>query len=172
MAKNKTKEYEYRILTGKINLLVTKNTLKLKVGDTVYCKGFGKYLSGKYFINDITRTISTSGFATSATLIRMDFGKSLKSGGTVSDYHTSRHYSPDATDSSDNSKGKTDSKTATVVRKTHTVRKGETMWSIAVKYYKDGSKFTKIANINNIPIITKNGKKTCNIKVGQKLIIP
>ena len=166
-----TKEYEYHILTGKITLIVTGDTLKLKAGDTVYCKGFGKYLSGKYYINDITRTISSSGFTTSATLIRMSFGESLKTGGTVSDSHANRNYSPDTIYNSATVKKATTNKTI-VVKKYYTVQKGDTLWTLAVRFYGDGTKFTKIANANNIPVITKNGKQYCNIKVGQKLLIP
>lgn len=166
-----TKEHEYQILTGRINLIITKDTLKLKAGDTVYCKGFGKYLSGKYYINDITRTINNSGFSMSATLIRMNFGESLKSGGTVSDSHANRNYDPDSIYTSETSKVASKDKT-TVVKKYHTVRKGETLWSISIQYYGNGNKFTKIASANNITITIKNGKKHCKIKVGQKLLIP
>src|SRR5258708_4302067 len=47
----------------------------------------------------------------------------------------------------------------------HVVSKGETLWSIALRYYNDGFNWKKIANANNIINPTK-------IKVGTKLIIP
>lgn len=165
-----TKEYEYHILTGRITLIVTKDTLKLKAGDTVYCKGFGKYLSGKYYINDITRTISTSGFTISATLIRMNFGESLKSGGTVSDKNTNKNYSDNIHTNTTSPKASADK--TTVVSKKHQVRKGDTLWSLAVKYYGNGSKYTKIAKANNIKPTKKNGKTIYIIKIGQYLTIP
>ena len=65
-----------------------------------------------------------------------------------------------------------DSFSLSVVKKYHTVRKGETLWSISIQYYGNGNKFTKIASANNITITIKNGKKHCKIKVGQKLLIP
>ncbi len=47
----------------------------------------------------------------------------------------------------------------------HTVTKGETLWSIAQDYYKDGFKWNQIAKANNI----ENPKE---IEVGQILMIP
>lgn len=35
--------------------------------------------------------------------------------------------------------------------RTYTVRAGDTLWDIAVKYYGDGRQYTKIARANNIP---------------------
>lgn len=49
--------------------------------------------------------------------------------------------------------------------KTYKVKKGDTLWKIATKYYGSGKNYTKIAKKNNI-------KKPYTIKVGQKLIIP
>lgn len=48
--------------------------------------------------------------------------------------------------------------------KTHTVKKGDTLWAIAQKYYGSGSKYTKIKTANNL--------KSNTIYVGQKLKIP
>ena len=44
--------------------------------------------------------------------------------------------------------------------KTHTVKSGETLWSIAKKYLGDGSKYTELAKINNIsnPNVIKAGQ--------------
>ncbi|MCT6924106.1 LysM peptidoglycan-binding domain-containing protein [Metasolibacillus sp.] len=44
--------------------------------------------------------------------------------------------------------------------KTHTVKQGDTLWSIAKKYLGDGSKYTQLAKINNIsnPNIIKVGQ--------------
>lgn len=48
---------------------------------------------------------------------------------------------------------------------THTVAAGETLWSIAEKYYNDGFKWTEIQKANNLP--TEGG-----VEVGSTLIIP
>lgn len=48
---------------------------------------------------------------------------------------------------------------------THTVSKGETLWSISQEYFQNGTLWRKIADANNITAPTK-------IKVGQVLTIP
>lgn len=48
---------------------------------------------------------------------------------------------------------------------THTIAEGESLWSIAKKYYDDGFKWTDIAEANNI-------ENAGDIEVGQTLIIP
>lgn len=47
----------------------------------------------------------------------------------------------------------------------YTVKKGDTIWAIAKKYYGSGSSYTKIVEANNL-------KNANAIKVGQKLTIP
>jgi hypothetical protein len=71
-------EVEFNTLTGSCKILPTKNSIKLKVGETVTLQGIGKYLSGLYFIAGITRTISESGYEMTLQLIRNGFGDSLK----------------------------------------------------------------------------------------------
>lgn len=51
--------------------------------------------------------------------------------------------------------------------KTHTVKKGDTLWAIAKYYYGDGSKYPKIFNANKDKLSNPN-----LIKVGQVLTIP
>jgi len=48
---------------------------------------------------------------------------------------------------------------------THVVQHGETLWSLAVKYYSDGQQWTRIAQANNITDPAK-------LRVGQVLKIP
>ena len=69
---------EINTLEGTLNFIVTKETIKLKAGDTVKINGIGKHLSGSYYVKDITRQISSNGYSHSATLIKTDFGNSLK----------------------------------------------------------------------------------------------
>ena len=49
----------------------------------------------------------------------------------------------------------------------HEVKKGETLWKIAVQYYGDGSLFTKIFEANQDTVKDPNV-----IKIGQRLRIP
>lgn len=172
---SKKKSYTYRYLEGTVNLLTTKDTLKLKAGKTVYCKGFGKYLSGKYYIQDITRTISSSGISTSATFIRMRSTSTIKSGSTVKDSHESRSYTPDGilnklTPSNTEEPTKID---LAVVTKYHIVLKGETLRTIAKDFYGDASRWREIADANDIPFIYYGGMPIGGeIKIGQRLLIP
>lgn len=56
-------------------------------------------------------------------------------------------------------------KAQTPATRTYTVKKGDTLWKIADKYYGDGSKWKKIADYNKI----KDPRK---LSVGKKLRIP
>ena len=77
------KEYidvEFNTLTGDVELIPTKNNMKLKAGQTVEFRGIGKYLSGLYFIAEIKRKIDKdNGFSMTATLYKNGFGDTLKS---------------------------------------------------------------------------------------------
>lgn len=50
-------------------------------------------------------------------------------------------------------------------QQSYTVRSGDTLWAVAVKYYGDGTQYRKIAAANNIPYPDE-------IKVGMRLVIP
>lgn len=81
------KKYNYieiNTLVGNLQFIVTEETIKLTAGDTVKLKGLGKYLSGKYYVKEMNRNISSSGYSHSAVVIKTDFGTSLKSSTTTS----------------------------------------------------------------------------------------
>ena len=58
-------------------------------------------------------------------------------------------------------------KKTTTAKKYHTVKKGDTLWGIAKKYYGNGAQYTKIFNANKSLI-----KNPDLIYVGQKFLIP
>lgn len=75
----KTRDIEYCTLEGECTIIPTKSTIKIRRGDTVNLVGVGSYLSGKYFVSKVTRTIdASSGYSQSLTLIKTGFGDSLK----------------------------------------------------------------------------------------------
>lgn len=74
---------EINTLVGQLSFIVTEQTIKLKAGDTVKLKGLGKYLSGKYYVKEMNRVISSNGYSHSAVLIKTDFGDTLKSKSTT-----------------------------------------------------------------------------------------
>lgn len=147
------KEYndiQINTLEGTLNFIVTKETIKLKAGDTVTLKGLGKYLSGKYYVKELSRSIGSNGYSHSATVIKTDFGNSLKSKSKGSNGE-----SVSSPPTSDNAK------------RTYTVKKGDCLWNIAKYYYGDGSKYTKIYDANTDKIADPD-----LIYVGQVLVIP
>lgn len=87
------KEYidiEFNTLTGDIELIPTKNNLKIKVNNTVNLKGVGKYLSGLYFVSEIKHRIDKDGgYSMTMTLFKNGFGESLKSSAVLDSGATS-----------------------------------------------------------------------------------
>lgn len=136
-------------LTGQLNFIVTNKTIKLKAGDTVTLKGLGTYLSGEYYVQDITRSISSNGYSHSATLLKTDMGNSLKMA------------------SKEKPKSQVEASTVAGNAQSYTVKKGDCLWNIAKKFYGKGSDYTKIYDANTKQIVNPN-----LIYPGQVLTIP
>lgn len=167
-AEKKYNTIEYNILEGQIKFIATKETIKLTAGDTVKLNGLGKYLSGKYFVQDVTRKVDKDGYTHYATLIKTDFGNSLK---TASSSSSSGGSSKPATKKKKTpAKKKTTTpakKTTKTSKRVHYLKKGECLWSVAAKYYGSGAKYPKIAKANNI-----SPSQYTRLPIGLKLIIP
>lgn len=157
-AEKKYNTIEYNILTGQLKFIATKETIKLTAGDTVKLNGLGKYLSGLYFVQDVTRQISKEGYSHSATVIKTDFGNSLKKTST-------------STVDKKVPKKKKGTQPAKKPKKTsqriHYLKAGECLWSVARKYYGNGAQYPKIANANGI-----SPSQYRRLPIGLKLIIP
>ena len=151
---------EINTLNGTLNFIVTEETIKLKAGDTVKLQGLGKYLSGDYYVKDITRQISNNGYSHSATLIKTDFGESLKTASKTSAKKNSTM--------KDSTKKKVSSSSSSKsAQRTYTVKKGDCLWNIAKKFYGNGALYTKIYDANTNKIANPN-----LIYVGQVFVIP
>ena len=151
------KKYNYievNTLSGTLNFIVNEDTIKLKAGDTVKLNGLGKYLSGNYYVKDITRQISSSGYSHSATLIKTDVGSSLKT-------------STKSKDKKKPVKKVTSSPSKSTAQRTYTVKKGDCLWNIAKKFYGNGSAYTKIYDANTNKIANPS-----LIYPGQVFVIP
>ena len=132
-------EIELNTLVGQLSFIATEDTIKIRAGDTITLTGIGKYLSGKYYVKEMHRQISERGYSHNATLIKTDFGDSLKSTVKKSSNAGSSSGSasaPTATTTKEektvqnkpqaNTKGNTPTKTTVV-------KKGDSWASIAVK---------------------------------------
>lgn len=154
------KKYNYieiNTLSGTLNFIVTEETIKLKAGDTVKLKGLGSYLSGNYYVQDLTRQISSNGYSHSATLIKTDFGKSLKTSTST----TAKKTTPKK------EKKVTSTPKASSAKRTYTVKRGDCLWNIAKRFYGNGSAYTKIYDANTNKIANPN-----LIYPGQVFVIP
>ena len=152
---------EINTLNGTLNFVATEETIKLKAGDTVKLQGLGKYLSGDYYVKDITRQVSKNGYSHSATLIKTDFGNSLK---TVSKTSAKNNNNTKKDSTKKKVSSSSSSKSA---QRTYTVKKGDCLWNIAKKFYGNGALYTKIYDANTNKIANPN-----LIYVGQVFVIP
>lgn len=72
-------DIENNTLRGDLVLTATEKTIRLRVGMTVSLQGFGKYISGLFFIEEIKRTLDKDGgYTHTLTVARNGFGSSLK----------------------------------------------------------------------------------------------
>lgn len=69
---------EYDMLNGELVLHVTQETIKIKIMDTIEIQGVGRFLSGFYYVAAIKRSISSSAYAHTLTVVKTEFGKSMK----------------------------------------------------------------------------------------------
>lgn len=77
-------EIEMNTLTGELVLVPSPTSMRIKVNDTLRIEGLGKYLSGKYFVSGVRRSLhKDGGYSNSFTLLKTGFGDSLKSSDIV-----------------------------------------------------------------------------------------
>ena len=156
-------EIELNTLEGTLSVLPTEDTIKVNAGDTVTLEGIGRFLSGNYYVKDVSRSNSTSGFSLTWTVIKTDFGKSLKS---ESPKVETKNNVPIEPKEEVQSTPKPQAEEQTPQR-TYTVKKGDCLWNIAKQFYGDGSQYTKIYDANTGQIANPN-----LIYPGQVFVIP
>lgn len=155
----KVNRIEINILEGNLNFVPSEESIKLHAGDTVSLQGFGPYLSRKYYVKSVERSIGPDGYSHSATVMCPAFNDKLKGTTTSSGDETAPEtQAPSATsEQASNNQGQT----------THTVKKGDCLWSIAREYYGAGTEWQKIYDANSGQIADPN-----LIYDGQVLVIP
>lgn len=113
--------------------------------------GLGNQFSGKYFVVRVRHTWSNSGYTQELEVKRNGFGGFTERKKTAAETNVARP---------------TKEKVAPTSNARYvTVKKGDSLWSLAKKYYGKGSDYTKIATANNI-------SNPNAVQPGQKLLIP
>lgn len=180
-------ELEYKILKGNLEVLPNLN---YRARTTIGLDGLGRYLSGVYYIDSVQTNFSNNGLSQTLSLLKNGFGDTMKirenspkmiitdqDGKVISTISTPNKYTPLA---STVVKGTTNTATVgqtnapkkpvttqSTPQRTHILKSGESLWSLAQKYYGDGNKWKTIAKANGIA-----EKDVTKIPNGKRLIIP
>lgn len=141
---------EVAVLEGDIDTL--EPYMDLDARQTIRLEGVGEALTGLYYVTEVNYELSGTEFKQSLKVERNGFGDYTKA------YDIAI-------------KNKKTVKSDVVVpqtkNKTHTVKKGDTLYSISKKYYGNTKNADKIYKANKSKIKNKN-----KLKVGIKLTIP
>ena len=153
----KANDMEMNTLSGTLSFIATPDTIQIKAGDTITLKGLGKYLSGDYYVQDVTRNISKDGYSHSATVIKTDFGTSLKSDSSTAktkETSTSQSTGIQTTENGANFK-------------TYTVKQGDTPYLVAKRELNDPSLVGRLFDAKT----KERLDVTTQLKVGQEIIV-
>lgn len=162
-------DIEENILEGDLSVIPDPN---YKAKATVLLQYLGKSLTGLYFVDKVEQVWDKSdGYSQTMKVSRNGFGSSLKSGSVskpVGQVAPSKGGLMNGT--SNSSRPASASPTPVkpkVTSRTYTIKKGDSLWAIAVKFYGKGNQYVKIYNANKDKIKNPN-----LIYPGQKIKIP
>ena len=72
-------DIELKTLVGEAVVVPSQKNIRIKVNTTIKISGIGKYLSGKYFVSSVKRTLSKDGgYSQTVNVLKNGFGDSLK----------------------------------------------------------------------------------------------
>lgn len=77
-AQKKANYKDYYTLTGSLSVIANKETLKVNASDTVKLNGFGKFLTGNYYVEERTVHIGNGGLSIEYRLLKNNFRKTIK----------------------------------------------------------------------------------------------
>ena len=158
-AKKDLMDSEVNVLKGDIEL---DPLAKVSARTTITLSGLGKSISGLYFVDSVKYTFNQdSGFSKSCSVSRNGFGNYIKKGNIIleNQVNSNENYRLEEVPR--------EQIPLDVEQRTYTVVSGDTLWSIALKFYNDGSQYTKIADANNI-----SQQEYSSVQIGRRLIIP
>ena len=140
-------EIELKTLVGDLTVVPSQKNIRIQVNKTVEVEGVGKYLSGKYFVSAIKRTISKDGgYSQTLSVLKNGFGDSLKkaSGSSSSpSYSYSPSSTPSAVESTPPSAGSVD-RNDTVEKSATPVKTGDTIKIVGDAVYSNASSGVKV----------------------------
>lgn len=159
-------DIEENILEGDLSVIPDPH---YKAKATVLLQYLGKFLTGLYFVDKVEQVWDKSdGYSQTMTVSRNGFGNSLKSGSV------SKPVGQVSVGKNKNKKSSSRPTSASptpvkpkVTSRTYTIKKGDSLWAIAVKFYGKGNQYVKIYNANKDKI-----KNPSLIYPGQKIKIP
>lgn len=79
-------DIQYNTLKGEVSVLPTIDTLKIKIDKTVNIFGIGNNLSGKYYVTGVKRSLNSSGYSQTLSVIKNGFGDTIVGSTSSKDY--------------------------------------------------------------------------------------
>ena len=144
---------------------VLEGDIKLRTPDfsivpqkSVRLEGIGTALTGLYYIESSTISVTKDGVEQTISVSRNGFTDTVKMNNATAPTNKSPAKTPTKTPAK---------KPAEKTAQSYTVKRGDNLWNIAKKYYGKGSLWTKIYNANKGKIKNPN-----LIYPGQKFTIP
>jgi hypothetical protein len=65
-------------LCGDMEVVPSDGVIALQSGDAIKASGLGKYLSGRYFVKSVRRSITAEGYAQTLNVVKTGFGDYVK----------------------------------------------------------------------------------------------
>lgn len=154
-------DIEDNILEGDLSVIPDPH---YKAKTTILLQYLGKFLTGLYFVDKVEHVWDKSdGYSQTMSVSRNGFGSSLKSGAVSKPMDKL----PPSKSKSRPTKASPPPIKPKVTSRTYTVKKGDSLWKISIKFYNRGSDYVKIFNANKDKI-----KNPDLIYPGQVIKIP